>query len=218
MKKTIAIIDYQSGNIASAYNAVCQVVKKRNWPTKVLLTNQLQKLNQSDVLVFPGQGAAKQAMSSLKKLGLDQLIKDKIESGVPFLGICIGMQILFDYSNEQETHCLGILAGKVVKFSQDKQNKIKIPHMGWNIVTPHPDRKELDYLWKKIQTPAFFYHVHSYYPRPLDQKVIGATTDYGETFTSLIARRNLVATQFHPEKSGQDGLQFIENFLHKYLV
>ena len=157
-------------------------------------------------MIVPGVGAAADTMSNLRASGFVEPIRDYIASGRPFLGVCMGQQALFEVSEEGGEHeCLGILPGRVVRFS----NGLKVPHMGWNqvrIVKQHP-------IFEGVDDGSYFYFVHSYYPQPADPDVVIGETEYGVTFASVIARDNIVATQFHPEKSGEAGLRMYANFL-----
>ena len=170
------------------------------------MTSNPAYLEDAEALIVPGVGAAADTMANLRRSGFVEPIREYIASGRPFLGVCMGQQALFDVSEEGGEHeCLGILPGRVVRFS----NGLKVPHMGWNqvrIVKPHP-------IFDGIADGSNFYFVHSYYPRPEDAGVVIAETDYGVTFASVIARDNVVATQFHPEKSGEAGLRMYSNFL-----
>jgi glutamine amidotransferase len=199
----ITIIDYKAGNLTSvqlAFESIGQKVKITDKPEDILCAEKI---------VFPGVGAAKAAMDSLKKLKLIEPIRKIIADGIPFLGICIGMQVLFETSEENGgTECMGILRGGVKKFkSSDKL--CKIPQIGWNaikIVKPHP-------VFAGIEDQSEFYFVHSYYPACSDKNnIIGQTEDADAVFASAAGKENLVAVQFHPEKSGRIGLKLLKNF------
>jgi len=163
--------------------------------------------------VFPGQGAAPDCMREIRARGLDTTIEGTIASGKPFLGICMGQQVLFEHSEEGDTPCLGILPGKVVRFPADAMvdvagNRLKVPHMGWNQVhqaISHP-------LWQGIAPEARFYFVHSYYGEASDPGLIAAYSHYPFAFTCAVARDNIFAVQFHPEKSQAAGLRLLANF------
>jgi glutamine amidotransferase len=162
-------------------------------------------------VIFPGVGAAGEAMAYLREKKLDTWLKKWLSTGKPLMGICLGTQIVLDYSEENDTNCIGLVAGSTKRFpdklTSDGQ-ALKIPHMGWNSVTfsrSHP-------VFQDISPDAEFYFVHSYYPAPSDERVALGTTDYGMTFCSVLAVKNLVAMQFHPEKSGRPGLQILRNF------
>ena len=196
----VVVVDYGAGNLHSVSRAVV------NAGTRPLVTSNPAYLEDAEALIVPGVGAAADTMANLRRSGFVEPIREYIASGRPFLGVCMGQQALFDVSEEGGEHeCLGILPGRVVRFS----NGLKVPHMGWNqvrIVKPHP-------IFDGIADGSNFYFVHSYYPRPEDAGVVIAETDYGVTFASVIARDNVVATQFHPEKSGEAGLRMYSNFL-----
>jgi len=199
----ITIIDYKAGNLTSvrlAFDAL---------GVQTIVTDDAKQIASAQKIVFPGVGAAGAAMNNLHKLNLIEPIKFQVASGVPFLGICFGMQLLFDRSEENSgTQCLGILEGEVKRFIS-KSNDIKIPHMGWNtvkIVKKHP-------LFNNVINNSEFYFVHSYYPITTIKETIYGTTDYaGINFTSVVGKDNVLATQFHPEKSGRIGLKLLENF------
>lgn len=204
----IVIIDYKAGNLTSVARAVAHLGHE------VEVTHDLTKIAQAERIIFPGVGAAGTAMANLKELGLDRALGQALRQGKPILGICLGTQIIFSASEEDGgTLCLGLLPGRVRKFPSrllEDGKRLKIPHMGWNCVDfrgDHPVFAGLD--------PAFeYYFVHSYYPEvePGAEAIIVGTTMYGLPFTSAVARDNLVAVQFHPEKSGPGGLRILENF------
>ncbi|MDD5011299.1 MAG: imidazole glycerol phosphate synthase subunit HisH, partial [Phycisphaerae bacterium] len=199
----ITIIDYKAGNLTSvklAFESIGQ---------KVQITDEPSKILQAEKIVFPGVGAAKAAMDSLKSLNLIEPIRKVIADGVPFLGICIGMQVLFDTSEEDGgTKCLGILPGTVKKFKSDDK-LCKIPQIGWNtvkIVKQHP-------IFDGIENESEFYFVHSFYPACGDKNnIIGQTEYAGSVFASAAGNKFLAAVQFHPERSGRIGLKLLENF------
>jgi len=199
----ITIIDYKAGNLTSvqlAFESIGQKVKITDKPRDILCAEKI---------VFPGVGAARAAMDSLKELKLTEPIKKVINNGVPFLGICIGMQVLFEFSEEDGgTECLGILPGRVKKFvSSDKT--YKIPQIGWNtveILKPHP-------IFDGIENLSEFYFVHSYYPSCDNENDILGRTEYANAvFSSAAGNKFLAAVQFHPERSGRIGLKLLENF------
>ncbi len=197
----IAIVDYKAGNLTSVQRAVAEV------GFDAIITANPKEILSADKVIFPGVGAAGQAMASLKESGLDTVLKNVAQQGTPLLGICIGCQIILDHSEESDTPCLGILAGNVQKFPNDPTRKV--PHMGWNTV----QQQENSPLFVDIPNNAHFYFVHSYYPQPLDPSVIIGTTEYGITFPSVLQKDNIYAVQFHSEKSGIHGLQLVKNFL-----
>jgi glutamine amidotransferase len=193
----IAIIDYDAGNLTSVARAVSHL------GMSCVITKVADEIRDADRIIFPGVGAAGAAMKSLKHSGLDTLIKAELARGKPILGICLGTQIILTHSDENDTPCLGILAGTVRTFTPDNQSKdgqkLKIPHMGWNgirIEQSHP-------LLFDVGTDDEFYFVHSYYPEP---------ENFESAFASILGFKNLFATQFHLEKSGPPGLRILENF------
>jgi len=196
----IAIIDYGAGNLRSVVNAV----KKLGYQPSI--TSNPAEVLKAKIVILPGVGAAGSTVTSLKRLGLAEPINRYIASGRPFLGVCIGLQVLFDGTDEGGGHgCLGVIAGRVKKLPAG----LKIPHMGWNQVkqkVQHP-------IFKDIPDETNFYFVHSYYVEPDDKSLIAGETEYGIEFCSVVAHDNLVATQFHPEKSGEPGLKMYDNFL-----
>ncbi len=190
------------GNVRSVQKALEFVAPNDN----CILTSNPKIIRDSDRVVFPGQGAMGSCMTALESSSLVDEIKLSFKSK-PFLGICLGLQLLFDYSEENNgTNGLSIVPGKVVKFNK---SKLKIPHMGWNNVNQvreHP-------LWHNISNNSRFYSVHSYYVMPINQDCVIGTTNYGHEFTSAIAIDKVFAVQFHPEKSQSDGLQLLSNFV-----
>jgi imidazole glycerol-phosphate synthase subunit HisH len=202
----ISIIDYKAGNLTSVRRALDRL----SLPCRI--THDPERVMESDRVIFPGVGAAGEAMKTLQAEGMDQAIKAFFLSGRPLLGICLGTQVILDFSEENQTPCLGILPGRVVRFPKPHLDKngqgLKIPHMGWNQVAwtrPH-------FLLRSIPSESSFYFVHSYYPLPQDSHTILGTTSYGMDFPSALAYRNLVALQFHPEKSGPPGLTLLKAF------
>ncbi len=174
---------------------------------KVTISSQASVISRADKIVLPGVGAFGEAMRELKKLGLISILKDKIRKGTPYLGLCLGLQLLFEKSEEGRTPGLGIISGEVRRFKGD----FKIPHMGWN--TLNVKTKNCAIL-KGLKKEEYFYFVHSYFAEPKDKSWIAATTPYGgKVFCSAIAKDNLFATQFHPEKSQTSGLKIIRNFI-----
>ncbi len=197
----ITIIDYGMGNLRSVQKGL----ERAGSPAQV--SSDPDEIARSDKLVLPGVGAIRDAMSDLRQRGLIEPIAEAITAGKPFLGICLGMQLLFDTSYEGGEHRgLGILPGKVVRF--DLPLPLKVPHMGWNQLEVRRPCPLLD----QIADQAHVYFVHSMYVVPDDPAVIAAETDYGQPFCSMVCRDNLMATQFHPEKSQAVGLQMLRNF------
>ncbi len=198
----IAIIDYKAGNLTSVQWALREV------GIDAIITSDPDALAKADRVIFPGVGAAGAAMEELQARGLDAAVRGFVASGKPFLGICIGCQVILDSSEEDGgISCLGLLGGSVKRFPTIPG--LKVPHMGWNQVNftrKHP-------VINGIQDGAEFYFVHSFYPSPLDSSVVLGETEYGGIqFPSLLARDNIVACQFHAEKSGPFGLQLLKNF------
>ncbi|MBW2038525.1 MAG: imidazole glycerol phosphate synthase subunit HisH [Deltaproteobacteria bacterium] len=195
----ISIIDYKAGNLTSVERAL------RHLGVSCKITDRAEEIISSKGVIFPGVGAAGKAMEVIRSQRLDQVIYDVITQNIPFLGICLGAQIILDKSEENDATCLKIIPGVAKRFSDIG---LKIPHMGWNdvsIVHDHP-------ILEGVNPKAQFYFVHSFYPEPDSDKDIVATTHYGIQFASIIGRGNVVATQFHPEKSGRYGLQILKNF------
>jgi glutamine amidotransferase len=201
----IAIIDYNAGNITSVARALHAIGQE------FVITDDTKKLEVASHVIFPGVGAAGAAMDYLKQKKLDTWLKIFFQSGTPLMGICLGTQIILDYSEENDTHGIGLVAGSTRRFPDyltSAGQALKIPHMGWNRVTfryQHP-------VFEGLVSEAEYYFVHSYYPSPEDETAVLGTTDYGMTFCSVLAVKNLVAMQFHPEKSGRPGLQILKNF------
>ncbi|MGB5218693.1 MAG: imidazole glycerol phosphate synthase subunit HisH [Smithella sp.] len=201
----IAIIDYNAGNITSVARAL------HNIGQEFVITDDPKKLDSASHVIFPGVGAAGEAMAHLRDKKLDIWLKDYFKTGKPLLGICLGTQIILDYSEENETKCIGLVSGLTKRFPEKltfNGQVLKIPQMGWNSVNlqcEHP-------VFQDISAEAEFYFVHSYYPAPSNGAAILGTTDYGINFCSVLAKDNLVAMQFHPEKSGRPGLQILKNF------
>jgi len=196
----IAVVDYEAGNLKSVETALSYL------GADFFISSDPEKLAGADKMLFPGVGEAAAAMAVLRKTGLDRVIREFAESGKPLMGICLGSQILFGHSEESDTECLGILPGRVRQFSSDMG--LKIPHMGWNTLhhTNHP-------LFKDIPQEKSFYFVHSYYVEAENPSDVIGTSDYGINFTAAVARGNVMATQFHPEKSGEWGLKILKNFM-----
>ncbi len=201
----LAILDYKAGNQTSVKRALDHL----GIPNAI--TNDHETITNAKGLIFPGVGAAGQAMGELEATGLDQLIKDMVQADKPLLGICVGCQILLSYSHENDTKALDIIPGECVLFNAAWNDEngvpIRVPHMGWNRV----DVQKPCALFDGIPPESEFYFVHSYYPHPNEDYAIGYTT-YGETFCSVHGGPGLWAVQFHPEKSGRPGLKFLKNF------
>jgi glutamine amidotransferase len=209
MSRSIAVIDYGMGNLRSVSKAIEHVAAPAD---RVRVTDDPQWILSADRVVFPGQGAARDCMAAISDHHLNQAVLEAARNK-PFLGICMGLQVLLGFSEEnQGTDLLGLIAGEVRRFPPARDAtgmRLKIPQMGWNRVHQTCDHP----LWSGIGQDSRFYFVHSYYVVPDDPALVAATTDYGVSFTSVIARENLFATQFHPEKSADDGLRLLKNFV-----
>ncbi|MCK5432273.1 MAG: imidazole glycerol phosphate synthase subunit HisH [Gammaproteobacteria bacterium] len=206
----VAVLDYGTSNLRSVAKALEFVSDNQH---DILVTDQRQEILSADRIVFPGQGAMGQCMQQLKDSGLDNIVQESV-STKPFLGICLGLQLLMQESDEDGgVKGLGIIPGKVVRFPDNVKDEhgdiCKIPHMGWNRVNQQKQHP----LWKNIEDSARFYFVHSYYVQAENDEDIAATTNYATKFTSAVARENVFATQFHPEKSQHAGLTLLKNFL-----
>jgi glutamine amidotransferase len=205
----IAVIDYGMGNLRSVHNALSAVAPDAS----VVVTSDPAVVARAARVVFPGQGAMPDCMRELDARGLRKAVLDAAQNK-PFLGICIGLQMLFEHSTEGDVACLGVLPGEVVRFEHDMHdaqgNRLKVPHMGWNQV--HRGGNE-HVLWQGIAQDERFYFVHSYYVKTHDAALVQARTNYPEPFVSAVARANLFAVQFHPEKSHTAGLQLLKNFV-----
>jgi len=200
MDVKLIVVDYGAGNLRSVAIALARL------GFDPLVTSEPEAVEGADVVILPGVGAAADTMSNLAQRRLVEPIREYIASGRPFLGVCMGLQVLFSVSEEGGEHpCLDILPGRVRRLPDG----LKVPHMGWNRVNqrcPHP-------IFDGISDGAFFYFVHSYYVCPEDPSVVIGETDYGVTLPAVVAKDNIVATQFHPEKSAESGLRLYENFL-----
>lgn len=207
--KKIVVVDYGMGNLRSVAQALRAVAPE----AEVMISGEITDIVAADRLVLPGQGAMPDCMESLKMSGLQQAVLDAARSK-PLLGVCLGEQMLFDWSEEGDTPGLGLLPGKIIRFQlkdqlQEDGSRFKVPQMGWNRVQQtqtHP-------LWQGIPDRSYFYFVHSYYAAPENRADIVGETDYGTAFCCAVARGNIFATQFHPEKSAAAGLQLYRNFV-----
>ena len=198
------IVDYGAGNLRSVARAVAHA------GFEPAVSSDPEAIDGARALILPGVGAAADTMANLRAAGLVEPLREYIAAGRPFLGVCMGMQALFDVSEEGGEHpCLGALPGRIVRFP----GGLTVPHMGWNtlrVVRPHP---VLEGVSEGDGDDAYCYFVHSYYPRPADPALVIAETEYGVAFASIVGCGNLIATQFHPEKSGPAGLRLYANFL-----
>lgn len=197
----IAIIDYDAGNLKSVEKAFEYLNEK------AVITRDRRDILNADKVVLPGVGAFGDAMNNLRKFNLDSVIHELVDSRIPFLGICLGLQLLFESSEESPgIEGLGILKGKIVKFKSE--NNLKIPHMGWNSLYLQNEGK----LFKGIEDGAYVYFVHSYYLVADDEEIVKATAEYGTTIHASVEEDNVFACQFHPEKSSATGLKMLQNF------
>ncbi|MGB7329044.1 MAG: imidazole glycerol phosphate synthase subunit HisH [Rubripirellula sp.] len=201
----ITIVDYQMGNLRSVQKAIEKVGGEAK------ISSDPAEIASAEKLVLPGVGAFGDAMAEIRRRDLASPIVDFVDSGRPFLGICLGLQLLFERGLEHGEHeGLGILAGDVVRF--DLPSEFKVPHMGWNTVTKTGSADDANPLTEGIANDSHFYFVHSYYVRPTDPSVVALTCDYGGPFCAAIRRGNVIATQFHPEKSQDNGLKLLASF------
>lgn len=208
--KKIVVVDYGMGNLRSVAQALRTVAPNAD----IQISGSVADLREAERLVLPGQGAMRDCMRSLQKLELQEALIEMAQLK-PIFGVCIGEQMLFSWSEEGDTKGLDLLPGKVIRFQLENQlqedgSRYKVPQMGWNRVKQtqaHP-------LWNGIADNSYFYFVHSYYAVPENDSDVVGTTEYGSVFSSAVSRKNLFATQFHPEKSGVNGLQLYKNFIN----
>ncbi len=196
----IGIVDYNAGNLTSVTSALNYI------GADYIVSSDHEQLMKCEKLIFPGVGEANWAMEQLNKRGLETTLNEFKNSGKPILGICLGSQIILDYSEESNTQCLGLVPGKAKLFPKDMG--LKIPHIGWNTVEHSGEG-----IFKGIPKDASFYFVHSYYVKPKDRECVIGLTNYGIDFCSAVKHKNITAFQFHPEKSGEVGLQLLRNFV-----
>lgn len=210
--RTVAVVDYGMGNLRSVSNAVRHVAQGSG--VEVVVTSRAEDVRAAERVVLPGQGAMPDCMRELRGSGMLEAVLEAAACK-PLMGVCVGMQMILDRSEEGPSQGLGLIHGEVRKFDlagqrQPDGSRYKVPQMGWNRVSqsqPHP-------VWAGVPDASFFYFVHSYYARPSDARHSVGETDYGTRFTAAIARDNIFATQFHPEKSADQGLALYRNFLH----
>ncbi|MBE6071154.1 MAG: imidazole glycerol phosphate synthase subunit HisH [Clostridium butyricum] len=200
----IVIIDYGMGNLKSVRNALNFLGLENKISAKE------EEIKNADALILPGVGAFPDAMDTIEKLGLDKIIKEEVRKGKPLLGICLGMQLLFDKGFEGvEKNGLGLIKGNIVKMKEDKENNIKIPHIGWNNLLYNKS----DDLFKGIDEGKFVYYVHSFFAQDYNNEDLVAYSEYGENKIPGVVRcKNVIGAQFHPEKSGDTGLNILKNF------
>jgi imidazole glycerol-phosphate synthase subunit HisH len=210
--KTVAVVDYGMGNLRSVAQAVLHVAQGSGF--EVIVTSRPEDVRAADRIVLPGQGAIRDCMRELAESGLRASVLEAAATK-PLFGVCVGMQMLLDRSEEGPTEGLGLVPGAVIRFDlagrlQPDGSRYKVPQMGWNQVfqtQPHA-------LWAGVPDASWFYFVHSFYARPSDARHSAGEADYGARFTAAVARDNIFATQFHPEKSADQGLALYRNFLH----
>jgi len=201
----VGIIDYKAGNIKSVERALAAL------GCQYTIADRPQDLEGASRLIFPGVGDARYAMEQMRLSGFDSFLREKVAQQVPVLGICLGSQIVFDFSEEGDTPCLGLIPGTIRHFSSIKKDfSLKVPHMGWNNLQYRNGGS--DPIFSGINDSQSYYFVHSYVIQPEDESVIVATADYGITVPAAVRKGSLVAVQFHPEKSGEPGLQLLRNF------
>ena len=215
MKRTVAVVDYGMGNLRSVSQAVMHVTQGTGFD--VIVTSRPEDVLAADRVVLPGQGAMRDCMRELHDSGLKQAVVHAA-ANKPLMGVCVGMQMLLSRSEEGPTDGLGLIAGEVLRFRLDGRlqpdgSRYKVPQMGWNQVMQSGQGPERHPLWADIPDGAWFYFVHSFYARPSDARHSVGVTEYGSRFTSAVARDNIFATQFHPEKSAEHGLSLYRNFL-----
>ena len=210
MTRTVAVVDYGMGNLRSVSQAVAHVAQRAD--VRVIVTANPEEVLAAERVVLPGQGAMRDCMRELHDSGLKGAVLHAA-ANKPLMGVCVGMQMLLDHSEEQDTPGLGLIPGEVHRFRlegrlQPDGSRYKVPQMGWNRVEQHPHA-----MWAGVPDGAWFYFVHSYWADPSDPRHTAGETDYGSRFTCAVARDNIFATQFHPEKSADHGLALYRNFL-----
>jgi imidazole glycerol-phosphate synthase subunit HisH len=208
---TVAVVDYGMGNLRSVSQAVLHVAQGSG--VEVIVTARPEDVLAADRVVLPGQGAMRDCMRELHGSGLKDAVLHAA-AHKPLMGVCVGMQMLLEHSEEQDTPGLGLIPGRVKRFQlagrlQPDGSRYKVPQMGWNQVLQQPHA-----IWQDVPDQSWFYFVHSYYTEPSNPRHIAGETDYGARFTCALARDNIFATQFHPEKSAEHGLTLYRNFLH----
>jgi glutamine amidotransferase len=197
----IGIIDYDAGNLTSVKRALDYL----NIPG--IISSNAEEISSCERIIFPGVGNAASAIVALRRRGLDKVLKDAFDRGIPILGICLGAQIILSHSEEGDTECLGIIEGECRKFIVNDR-ALKVPHMGWNEI----DIVRQHYILKDTLPQSQVYFVHSFFPQPREEAMVYATCEYDRVFPCAIGRKNIIATQFHLEKSGSVGLVMLKNF------
>ncbi|MDR6212605.1 imidazole glycerol phosphate synthase subunit HisH [Paracidovorax wautersii] len=214
--KTVAVVDYGMGNLRSVSQAVQAAAAGSGF--EVVVTSRPEDVRAAERVVLPGQGAMPDCMRELRESGLQQSVLEAAASK-PLFGVCVGMQMLLDHSAEGDTPGLGLIHGEVLKFDlagrlQPDGSRYKVPQMGWNRVRQMRHGGAAHPVWAGIPEDSYFYFVHSFYARPRDAAHCAGEADYGGAFAAAVARGNIFATQFHPEKSAEHGLALYRNFLH----
>lgn len=214
--KIVAVVDYGMGNLRSVAQAVMAAAEGSGWTVRV--TAQPDEVRAAHRIVLPGQGAMPDCMHELQASGLRESVLEAAASK-PLFGVCVGMQMLLDHSAEGDTPGLGLIPGEVLKFDlagklQSDGSRYKVPQMGWNTVRQVAHGGAMHPVWAGVPDNSYFYFVHSFYARPQDARHCAGEADYGGLFAAAIARDNIFATQFHPEKSADQGLALYRNFLH----
>ncbi|WP_396267090.1 imidazole glycerol phosphate synthase subunit HisH [Ideonella sp.] len=215
-QRTVAVVDYGMGNLRSVSQAVMHVAAGEG--VNVIVTQRPEDVRAAERVVLPGQGAMRDCMRELAESGLKEAVLEAAASK-PLMGVCVGMQMLLDHSEEQDTPGLGLIAGRVKRFALEGQtqpdgSRYKVPQMGWNQVWQSAGPRGAHPVWAGVPDGAWFYFVHSYFAQPSDASHTAGQTEYGQRFTCAVARDNIFATQFHPEKSAEQGLALYRNFLH----
>ena len=215
-QRTVAVVDYGMGNLRSVSQAVMHVAAGEG--VEVIVTQRPEDVRAAERVVLPGQGAMRDCMRELAESGLKEAVLEAAASK-PLMGVCVGMQMLLDHSEEQDTPGLGLIPGRVKRFALEGQtqpdgSRYKVPQMGWNQVWQSSAAPGVHPMWAGVPDGAWFYFVHSYFAQPSDASHTAGQTEYGQRFTCALARDNIFATQFHPEKSAEQGLALYRNFLH----
>jgi imidazole glycerol-phosphate synthase subunit HisH len=216
---TVAVVDYGMGNLRSVAHAVQTAAQTMSDGSgmQVIITQRPEEVSAAERIVLPGQGAMRDCMACLRDSGLQEAVLEAAASK-PMFGVCVGMQMLLDHSDEQDTPGLGLIAGRVHKFElqgrlQQDGSRFKVPQMGWNRVKQTQHAGKAHAIYQGVPDESWFYFVHSFYAKPASSAHSAGETDYGGLFTAALARDNIFATQFHPEKSAAQGLQLYKNFL-----
>ena len=211
-----AVVDYGMGNLRSVSQAVAHVAQGSG--LEVVITQRPEQVRAAERIVLPGQGAMRDCMREFADSGLKEAVLEAVAQGKPLMGVCVGMQMLLEHSEEQDTPGLGLIPGQVRRFRlegrlQPDGSRYKVPQMGWNQVRQEAPSGRVHPIWAGVPDDAYFYFVHSFYAAPSDVRHSAGTAEYGDRFTCAVARDNIFATQFHPEKSADHGLALYRNFL-----